>query len=160
VARCCAIKAEVVGQDETESGRRAILNFGHTIGHGLEAISGYGKFLHGEAIAVGQVAAARLSARMLGMPAPEAERLERLLQRAGLPTYVRLAASQMNRLLGAIRLDKKVQAGEVHFVLARRLGAVVSGQPVTDDQVRSVLERQAASATRSAAASGANISTG
>src|SRR6185503_19738280 len=56
VARCCAIKAGVVGQDETESGLRAILNFGHTIGHALEAVSGYGKFLHGEAIAIGQVA--------------------------------------------------------------------------------------------------------
>src|SRR6185436_15778596 len=61
VARCCQIKAEVVSQDETESGLRAILNFGHTIGHAIEAISGYGKFLHGEAISIGQVAAARIS---------------------------------------------------------------------------------------------------
>jgi len=68
VARCCEIKAEVVRQDETESGWRAILNFGHTIGHGLEAISHYGKYLHGEAISIGQVAAARLSARVLGLP--------------------------------------------------------------------------------------------
>ena len=58
MARCCEIKAEVVRQDETESGLRAILNFGHTIGHALEAISHYGKYLHGEAIAIGQVAAA------------------------------------------------------------------------------------------------------
>ena len=61
VARCCQIKADVVGQDETESGLRAILNFGHTIGHAIEAISGYGKYLHGEAISIGQIAAARLS---------------------------------------------------------------------------------------------------
>ena len=59
VARCCEIKAEVVGQDETEGGLRAILNFGHTIGHAIENISGYGKYLHGEAIAIGQVAAAK-----------------------------------------------------------------------------------------------------
>src|SRR5215216_6261011 len=65
VARCCEIKAEVVSQDETESGLRAILNFGHTIGHALEAISGYGKFLHGEAISIGQVYAARLSQKVL-----------------------------------------------------------------------------------------------
>ena len=70
VARCCEIKAEVVGQDETESGLRAILNFGHTIGHALEAISGYGKYLHGEAISIGQVAAARLSQELLGLPEP------------------------------------------------------------------------------------------
>ncbi len=69
VARCCEIKAEVVRQDETESGLRAILNFGHTIGHALEAISHYGKYLHGEAIAIGQVAAAKLSAQVLGLPA-------------------------------------------------------------------------------------------
>ena len=68
VARCCEIKADVVGQDETESGLRAILNFGHTIGHAIENISGYGKFLHGEAIAIGQVAAARLSALLMGFP--------------------------------------------------------------------------------------------
>ena len=69
VARCCEIKAEVVGQDETETGLRAILNFGHTIGHALEAISHYGEYLHGEAISIGQVAAARLSAQVLGLPA-------------------------------------------------------------------------------------------
>ena len=68
VARCCEIKAEVVGQDETESGLRAILNFGHTIGHAVENSSGYGKFLHGEAISIGQIAAARLSQKILGLP--------------------------------------------------------------------------------------------
>src|SRR5947207_2076119 len=68
VARCCEIKAEVVRQDEHEGGLRAILNFGHTIGHALEAISHYGKYLHGEAISIGQVAAARLSAQVLGLP--------------------------------------------------------------------------------------------
>ena len=66
VARCCEIKAEVVGQDETEGGLRAILNFGHTIGHAIEAISGYGKFLHGEAIAIGQVAVAKISSSVAG----------------------------------------------------------------------------------------------
>jgi len=71
IARCCEIKAEVVGQDETEGGLRAILNFGHTIGHAIENSSGYGKFLHGEAIAIGQVAAANLSKQILGLPARE-----------------------------------------------------------------------------------------
>jgi 3-dehydroquinate synthase len=130
VGRCCEIKAEVVGQDETESGLRAILNFGHTIGHALEAISHYGKYLHGEAIAVGQVAAARLSAQLLGLPAPEVGRIERLFQRAGLPTQVKLNAPQRQKLLAAMRLDKKVSGGEVKFVLARRIGEVESGQQV------------------------------
>src|SRR5208282_3543416 len=67
VARCCEIKAEVVARDEREGGLRAILDFGHTIGHAIEAISGYGKFLHGEAIAIGQVAAAKLSVEISGL---------------------------------------------------------------------------------------------
>src|SRR5207237_9990340 len=82
VARCCEIKAEVVGQDETESGLRAILNFGHTIGHGLEAISRYGKYLPGEAISIGQIAAARLSAQVLGLSERELQRITALFQRA------------------------------------------------------------------------------
>jgi 3-dehydroquinate synthase len=88
VARCCEIKAEVVGQDETETGVRAILNFGHTIGHAIEAIAGYGKYLHGEAISIGQVAAAKLSVRAAGLPVEEAERIENLFVRAGLPAGI------------------------------------------------------------------------
>ena len=127
VARCCEIKADVVRQDETESGLRAILNFGHTIGHALEAISHYGKYLHGEAIAIGQVAAAKLSAQVLGLPAQDLERIERIFQRAGLPTHVKLNALHRQRLLAAMRLDKKVSSGEIKFVLARRIGAVEFG---------------------------------
>jgi 3-dehydroquinate synthase len=130
VARCCEIKAEVVRQDETEGGLRAILNFGHTIGHGLEAISHYGKYLHGEAISIGQVAAAALSARLLGLPAGDVERITDLFRRAGLPTAVRLNPSQQKRLLAAMQLDKKVSRGEVKFVLARGIGQVEFGQRV------------------------------
>jgi 3-dehydroquinate synthase len=132
VARCCEIKAEVVGQDETEGGRRAILNFGHTIGHALEAISRYGKYLHGEAISIGQVAAARLSAERLGLGRDEAERIEALFQRAGLPTRVRLGGTPFERLLAAMRLDKKVRGGEITFVLAQRIGQVIWGQRVPE----------------------------
>jgi 3-dehydroquinate synthase len=127
IARSCAIKAAVVGQDETESGLRAILNFGHTIGHALEAISGYGRYLHGEAIAIGQVAAAWISAEQTGLPARDVARITELFRRAGLPTQVRLSAAQRRRLLAAMKLDKKVSGGEIRFVLARRLGDVVWG---------------------------------
>src|SRR5258707_9408509 len=89
VARCCAIKAEVVGQDETETGLRAILNFGHTIGHAIENISGYGKYLHGEAISIGQVAAARISDATLGLGAENVQRITTLFRSAGLPTSIR-----------------------------------------------------------------------
>jgi 3-dehydroquinate synthase len=130
IARCCEIKADVVRQDETESGLRAILNFGHTIGHTLEAISHYGKYLHGEAIAIGQVAAAKLSAQVLGLPAEEVERIERIFQRAGLPTQVKLNAPQRQKILTAMSLDKKVSGGEIKFVLARRIGVVEFGHQV------------------------------
>jgi 3-dehydroquinate synthase len=139
VARCCEIKAEVVGQDETEGGLRAILNFGHTIGHGLEAISGYGRYLHGEAISIGQVLAARLSAEVCGLEQSEVERIRELFERAGLPTEVRLSAKQRVRLIEAMRHDKKVVGGTIGFVLAERIGRVRYGKVVAMESVERVL---------------------
>jgi len=130
VARCCEIKAEVVGQDETESGLRAILNFGHTIGHAIENSSGYGKFLHGEAIAIGQVVESRLSAGLTGLSDGDAGRILDLIKRAGLPYAIKLDAGRRKKLFAAMKLDKKVSDGQVKFVLARRIGKVVWGQPV------------------------------
>ncbi len=139
VARCCEIKAEVVGQDETETGLRAILNFGHTIGHAIENSSGYGKYLHGEAISIGQVAAARLSRSLAGFPDKEVERIVAVFAAAGLPVGIRLNTTQTERLLGAMKLDKKVSAGEVKFVLAERIGAVKWGCGVPEAELRDVL---------------------
>jgi 3-dehydroquinate synthase len=148
VARCCEIKADVVRQDETESGLRAILNFGHTIGHALEAISHYGKYLHGEAIAIGQVAAAKLSAQVLGLPAKEVERIERIFQRAGLPTQVKLNAPQRQKILTAMSLDKKVSGGEIKFVLARRIGVVEFGHQVPLAAIEQTLNPQPSTLNR------------
>lgn len=142
VARCCEIKAEVVGQDETEVGLRAILNFGHTIGHGLEAISHYGRFLHGEAIAIGQVAAARLSAATTGFPPGDVGRIHDLFVRAGLPTHVKLNPAGHRRLFAAMQLDKKVTAGELRFVLIERIGKVVWGQKVPATLIEQALSAQ------------------
>ena len=139
IARCCEIKAEVVGQDETEDGLRAILNFGHTIGHGLEAISAYGKYLHGEAISIGQVAAARLSAKLASLPASDVTRITRLFERAALPTSVKLSAAQRVKLFAAMRLDKKVTGGEIKFVLAQRIGKVVWGRRVPEATIQQLL---------------------
>ncbi len=139
VARCCEIKAHVVGQDETETGPRAILNFGHTIGHALEAISHYGKYLHGEAISIGQVAAARLSAQVLGLPQVDVERIRSLFERAGLPTELELSAPQRLALMAAMSLDKKVSAGELKFVLARKIGEVKFGVRVPETLRRQTL---------------------
>ena len=140
IARCCEIKAEVVGQDETESGLRAILNFGHTIGHAIENSSGYGKFLHGEAIAIGQVAAAKLSHEMLGLPSGELERIKKLLVRAGLPVKIRLDAARRKKLFAAMKLDKKVSAGEIKFVLAQKIGKVIWNQRVAEKLIGRVLD--------------------
>ena len=139
VARCCEIKAEIVSKDETENGLRSILNFGHTIGHALEAISHYGKYLHGEAIAIGQVAAAKLSAEVLGLPTRQVARIMDLIQRAGLPTRVKLNAHQSQKFFGAMRLDKKVSGGEITFVLAKRIGRVVWGQRVPSTLIERTL---------------------
>jgi 3-dehydroquinate synthase len=139
IARCCEIKADVVGQDETESGLRAILNFGHTIGHALEAISSYGKYLHGEAISIGQVAAAKLSCALSALPTEHASRITQLFKRAGLPTAVKLTSAQRTALFAAMRLDKKVSAGEVKFVLAERIGKVVWNQRVSETAILKVL---------------------
>jgi 3-dehydroquinate synthase len=141
IARCCELKAEVVGRDETESGPRAILNFGHTIGHALEAVSSYGRFLHGEAIAIGQVAAAKLSRKVAGLSEQDVERIKTLFKRAGLKTEVQLTPAQRTKIFTAMRLDKKVSGGEIKFVLARKIGRVVWGQRVPDRAIHEVLSQ-------------------
>jgi 3-dehydroquinate synthase len=128
VARSCEIKAEVVGGDERESGNRAILNFGHTFGHAIEAGMGYGAWLHGEAVGCGMVMAADLSARLGLMPAGFVERLRRICVAAGLP--VRAPELGAERYLALMQVDKKAEAGEIRFVVIDRLGhARMQGAP-------------------------------
>lgn len=146
IARCCEIKADVVGQDETETGLRAILNFGHTVGHALEAITGYGTYLHGEALAIGLVAAARISEKLTGFAPADTERLVHLLKQTGLPVSVRLTPARQKGLLAAMQLDKKVSGGEVKFVLAQKIGHVSHGQRVPQDILSDVLENISAGA--------------
>jgi 3-dehydroquinate synthase len=132
VKRSCEIKAAVVGQDERESGLRAILNFGHTFGHAIEAGMGYGAWLHGEAVGCGLVMAARLSQRLGLVDAAFVERLRSLVQRAGLPVVAPVldASDNAGRYLALMRVDKKAEAGEIKFVLIDGPGrAVVRGAP-------------------------------
>jgi 3-dehydroquinate synthase len=140
VARSCEIKAEVVGQDETESGLRAILNFGHTIGHAIENVSGYGRYLHGEAISIGQVAAAYLSAELSELTVDEVERIWVLFGKFGLPVSFRWTPTIAERMFAAMRVDKKVSAGEIRFVLAEKIGVVKWGCKVPEESVRAALE--------------------
>jgi 3-dehydroquinate synthase len=140
VRRSCEIKAHVVGQDEREAGLRAILNFGHTFGHAIEAGLGYGQWLHGEAVGCGLVMAAELSLRLGLVDAGFAARMKRIVQAAGLPVQgPRLAADNAARFLELMRLDKKSEAGEIKFVLIDPPGrAVVRGAP--DALVRQVID--------------------
>jgi len=134
------------------------LNFGHTIGHALEAVTGYGKFLHGEAIAIGQLLAAKLSAELLGLPQRDVERIAVLFEKAGLPTHIKLNTAQREKLFEAMRHDKKVSEGIVKFVLANKIGQVSFGQAVPLDLVEKVLAEppiQTASAEPSAGATAA-----
>ncbi len=142
IARCCEIKADVVGKDETEGGLRAILNFGHTIGHAIENISGYGKYLHGEAISIGQVATAKLSREILGLPERDIERIGNIFRRAGLPVAIKLNTKQRQKLFAAMRHDKKVSGGEVKFVLAEKIGRVRFGQKVPAELIDRSLNSQ------------------
>ncbi|MDH4053516.1 MAG: 3-dehydroquinate synthase [Rubrivivax sp.] len=128
VRRSCEIKAQVVGQDEKEAGLRAILNFGHTFAHAIEAGLGYGEWLHGEAVGCGMVMAADLSARLGGVDAAFVDRLRRLVERAGLP--VRAPALGEDRFLSLMRVDKKAEGGETRFVVIDGPGhAVVRAAP-------------------------------
>jgi 3-dehydroquinate synthase len=136
VKRSCEIKALVVGEDERETGLRAILNFGHTFGHAIESGLGYGEWLHGEAVGCGMVMAAHLSQRLGGVDAAFVERLTRLIDRAGLPTVG--PALGADRYLQLMRVDKKSEAGEIRFVVIDKPGsAAVSSAP--DALVREVL---------------------
>ena len=136
VQRSCEIKAQVVGSDERESGLRAILNFGHTFGHAIEAGLGYGEWLHGEAVGCGMVMAADLSARLGLMPEAFVERIRRVCERAGLP--VRAPALGADRWLALMGLDKKTEAGQIRFVVIDRLGSARM-QPAPEALVREVI---------------------
>jgi 3-dehydroquinate synthase len=127
IQRSCELKARVVEMDEREHGCRAILNFGHTFGHAIEALSGYGQWLHGEAVAVGMLMAADFSVTRGMLNADEAARLRRVVEAAGLPVTPPALAS--SAFMQAMAHDKKVLGGRIRLVLLRQLGEAT----VTDD---------------------------
>jgi len=136
VRRACEIKAWVVGQDERESGLRAILNFGHTFGHAIEAGLGYGRWLHGEAVGCGMVMAADLSVRLGLIDGNYAARLRRIISASGLPT--RAPGLGNERYLELMRVDKKAEGGEIRFVLIESPGRAVV-RAVPDALIREVI---------------------
>jgi 3-dehydroquinate synthase len=133
----CRLKASVVERDERESSLRHVLNYGHTIGHALEAVTGYARWTHGEAVAIGIAAEARLARRRGLADAATVERQERLLTAVGLP--VRGEPVDAAGVLGALRHDKKSRDGQVPFVLAPRIGTFTVVHDVTDEEVLAAL---------------------
>ena len=138
IERSCRIKAAVVAEDEREGGVRAHLNFGHTFGHAIERIQGYGEWLHGEAVAAGMVIASRLSASRGMLGASAVEQLIAFNETLGLPTSLPAGISTA-QLLSAMGSDKKVAAGKVRYILLSALGEAIVTEHVTEDDVARVI---------------------
>lgn len=139
IAESCRIKAEVVGEDERESGARRVLNYGHTAGHALEAVTRYRRFRHGEAVACGMLVAADLAVARGRMPGSDRDRLVELINRLGaLPSVTDLAARD---IVTATRRDKKVVDGRLHYVLATGVGRWEIAEDLTEDELTEALVR-------------------
>ena len=139
IVESCRIKADVVSKDERESGLRRILNYGHTVGHALEAVTKYRRYRHGEAIAYGMLAAADLAVARGALAGREREALAHLIAALGpLPPVGDLP---MAEVLEAVRRDKKVVNGRLHFVIAIEIGATITIDDVTEEELAAVLER-------------------
>ncbi len=141
VQRCCEIKAHIVGQDERETGVRATLNFGHTFGHAIEAGLGYGEWLHGEAVACGMVLAADLAAELGLLPAAFAQRLQRLIEQAGLPVVAPPMA--IERWFELMRVDKKAADGDIRYIVIGPPGSATL-RTAPADMVERVIRRHTA----------------
>ena len=141
IHRCCEIKAEIVAKDEKESGIRALLNLGHTFGHAIEAEQGYGQWLHGEAVAAGMVLAGRTSVLKNWLSTSELRRIEALLSAFSLP----IAGPQKmdtHAYVKHMQHDKKVQDGNIRFVLPKGIGHAVVSKDVDNPMLRQVIQQQ------------------
>jgi len=146
IRRNMEIKARIVSADEQErTGERALLNFGHTIGHGIEAAAGYGKLLHGEAISLGLVAACRISVAKAALSQAEADQITRLLRQYHLPTQLP-GGIPAEAILASLKADKKFEEGAIRFVLCPRLGEAFVSKDVTIEDITRAVERLSAGA--------------
>ncbi len=133
------VKVDVVNADERETGERMLLNYGHTLGHAIEAAAGYGVLLHGEAVAIGMTLAARIAERLDMFDMASVERQDRLLQAYGLPIAI-LPGIAPQQLIELTLRDKKVRAGRVRWVLPTAIGAAILRDDVPEALVRAVVE--------------------
>ena len=138
ITSSCQAKADVVSKDEKEAGLRAILNYGHTIGHAIESLTGYSSVIHGEAVAIGMVAAGKIAVAMEMWSQEDTSRQKALIAKAGLPTEI---PSKLNKeaIIEALKSDKKVKAGKVRFVLPTQIGASVVSDKVSSELIRQVI---------------------
>ncbi|MEB3230394.1 MAG: 3-dehydroquinate synthase [Leptolyngbyaceae bacterium] len=139
LTRSCQAKADVVGQDEKEAGLRAILNYGHTIGHAIESLTGYTRVNHGEAVAIGMVAAGKMAVQMSLWEEAAAQRQDQLLTKIALPTRAP-AGLEFGAVMDTLQTDKKVKAGKVRFILPTRIGEVMITDQVSSEQVMTALQ--------------------
>ncbi|MBP1710434.1 MAG: 3-dehydroquinate synthase [Deltaproteobacteria bacterium] len=142
IETCCRIKKSIVEIDEREHGLRRILNFGHTLGHALEAASEY-KLSHGEGVALGMIAAARLSTMMNYLPVEESDRIKSVIAKAGLPTTID-AAFAADEVIRRFRADKKKKDDVIHFVLIKKIGMPFVNGSINEQQIGDVLEEMKA----------------
>ncbi|MBX2861937.1 MAG: 3-dehydroquinate synthase [Leptolyngbyaceae cyanobacterium MAG.088] len=135
----CQAKADVVSQDEKEAGLRAILNYGHTVGHAIESLTGYKSVNHGEAVGIGMVAAGAIATQMDLWPQTATDRQLAIIEKTNLPTKLPENLN-IDDILITLRSDKKVKSGKVRFVLPKRIGEAFVTDQVTDDIIRGVLQ--------------------
>lgn len=138
IETCCRIKAEVVEQDETEQGRRAVLNYGHTVGHAVELLEGYGTYLHGEAVAIGMAAEARLALNLGLLSVEEAERIDNIIKACGLPVEIPRGL-QPEPMIKSMYTDKKVTGGRLTFALPRGIGQSEVFKGISEAQIEKIL---------------------
>ncbi|MCX7918801.1 MAG: 3-dehydroquinate synthase [bacterium] len=137
ITRCCQIKAEVISQDETEQGLRAILNFGHTIGHAIETLTNYTQYRHGEAVAIGMVAAGKLAHNLSLFDRHQLQRLQDLLVNIGLP--IQLPHLAISKFLDTIYRDKKVRNQKLRMVLPKKIGLVTLVDNISENKLKKII---------------------
>jgi len=141
IKRNIEIKSRIVAKDERDrTGKRALLNFGHTIGHAIERAGNYRKFLHGEAVSLGIVAACAISVKRAGLQAHQQAAIVDLLGRFGLPTRLPIKFPR-KKILDALRFDKKFESGKVRFIVTPRIGAAYVADNVTLDDIRRAVQQ-------------------
>ena len=139
ITRSCQAKVDVVSQDEKESGIRAILNYGHTLGHAVESLTGYSQVNHGEAVAIGMVAAGKIAVKMGLWNDKDAQRQIALIKKTGLPTQIP-SHLDPNAIIDILQTDKKVKAGKVRFILPTAIGKVIITDEVTTEILQAILK--------------------